>query len=356
VPTAFQRPVPPDVLRRITLRAFGATPTTVTPLPHGAYNTTYLLTLPSVVELGPRPPDPDPAAEVFGGAAGGGAGVGPGVERRVILRVAPEVGRQFRSERFLLRAELAATPFLAGLGELVPRVLAADFTHQLLDRDYLITTVLPGRPGPEALPEYPRGTWAPFFRDLGRITAQVHSVRGPAFGPLAGPAFPTWSAALAAAFTDLAADLALIGNTPAARAAAALATAAEADRAVLDEITEPRLLHGDLWTVNTMIGDGPEPRVTGVFDHDRAWWGDPLADWPIFMARRKPGSERESFWDTYPVPPTTPARAATAARRATYYRARHQAAIVLEHHRLANAPAAEIAAAAFLDTAVGVGG
>ncbi|WP_433440633.1 hypothetical protein [Nonomuraea sp. CA-141351] len=51
------------------------------------------------------------------------------------------------------------------------------------------------------------------------------------------------------------------------RKAAALA---EEHRSVLDEITEPRLLAGDLWTVNTMIAAGaPEPTITGVLDLDR---------------------------------------------------------------------------------------
>ncbi|ACU36849.1 hypothetical protein Amir_2928 [Actinosynnema mirum DSM 43827] len=34
-----------------------------------------------------------------------------------------------------------------------------------------------------------------------------------------------------------------------------------------------------------------------MLDLDRAEWGDPLADWAVWTARRKPG--REGFWGGY---------------------------------------------------------
>lgn len=48
----------------------------------------------------------------------------------MILRIVPEPGRQFSSERALMRNEYAS--YLAALGPLLPRVLAADFTHESL--------------------------------------------------------------------------------------------------------------------------------------------------------------------------------------------------------------------------------
>jgi len=107
--------------------------------------------------------------------------------------------------------------------------------------------------------------------------------------------------------------------------------AAEKHRAVLDEITEPRLLHGDLWTVNVMIDpDAPHPTITGVFDCDRTSWGDQESDWAVFMASRRPGTERDAFWETYGPRPSTRA----AAFRARFYLARHIGNTRLEHHRL----------------------
>jgi hypothetical protein len=79
----------------------------------------------------------------------------------------------------------------------------------------------------------------------------------------------------------------------------------------------------------------PEPTITGVFDCDRTSWGDPESDWTIFMAGRRPGTERDAFWETYGPPAATPG----AARRALFYRARHVAAVRLERHRLGNSEA-----------------
>jgi hypothetical protein len=76
-----------------------------------------------------------------------------------------------------------------------------------------------------------------------------------------------------------------------------------------------------------------EPTISGVFDNDRTSWGDPESDWTIFMAAKKPGTERDAFWETYgPRPSTT-----GAARRSLFYLAKHNGAIRLERHRLGNA-------------------
>ena len=101
---------------------------------------------------------------------------------------------------------------------------------------------------------------------------------------------PAWSEALIAYFIEAATDLEDAGLG--ADDVRQVAEAAARHRAVLDEITEPRLLHGDLWTVNVMIDpDAPESTITGVCDCDRASWGDPLA-----------ARERSSFgqWDAFP--------------------------------------------------------
>ncbi|MGI8311974.1 phosphotransferase [Saccharopolyspora hattusasensis] len=112
--------------------------------------------------------------------------------------------------------------------------------------------------------------------------------------------------------------------------------AAEKHRAVLDEVTEPRVLHGDLWTVNAMMEpDTAEPRISGVFDNDRTVWGDLESDWTIYTAAKKPGTERDAFWGTYGARPATPG----AAVRSLFYLAKHTGAIRLERQRLGNTDA-----------------
>lgn len=116
-----------------------------------------------------------------------------------------------------------------------------------------------------------------------------------------------------------------------ARDAWRLVAAAEANRAVFNEISEPRLLHEDLWTVNVMIDpSASRPFITGVFDCDRTSWGDPDSDWSVLMAARKPGTERDAFWQSYGPRPATTA----ALLRQRFYLARNTARSRLEYHRL----------------------
>lgn len=252
-----------------------------------------------------------------------------GAGQPVILRVAPAPARQTRTENELMRNEYASVPYLAPIMAMMPRTLAIDFTHTVIGRDYQFQAVLPGLPGPDGLAAYPRPQWATFYRQLGSISARIHGIRGRRFGWVADPAFDTWSGAILASLGDLVMDL------DEARIDAAdlrqVVTAAGRDTGILDEITEPRLLHGDLWHANVMITPGePEPTICGVLDGDRAFWGDPAFDWAIFLAGLRPGSERDAFWETYGPLDATP----SAARRALCYRARHIAAARLERHRL----------------------
>jgi aminoglycoside phosphotransferase (APT) family kinase protein len=298
-PGAFQQSVTAEQLRAMCRRAFGAHVGVVSAveLGNGMYNSTYR------VDLG-----------AFG---------------LVILRVAPEPARQLRVERELMRNEHASVPYLAPIAPLMPRTLAIDFTHEVIGRDYLFQTMLDGVPAPEGLAAYPRAQWPSFFRQLGTITRSIHAVCGNRFGPVAGPTFATWSKAVIASLEDAAADLDDAGLD--AADVREVAAAAARHRAILDEITEPRLLHGDLWTVNTMIAPGaPEPTIAGVFDCDRTSWGDPESDWTIFVAGRHAGSEHDAFWETYGALASTPG----AARRSLFYRARYIAGARLERHRL----------------------
>lgn len=301
---AFQQSVTAAAIEAMCRRAFGSSARVMSAveLGNGMYNNTYRVDI--------------------------------GKERPVILRVAPEPARQYRIERHLMRNEYASMPYLAPIAPMIPRTLMADFTHEIIGRDYLFQTMLDGVSGAEGIGQYPRSAWTSFFRQMGTIARSIHTVRGEQFGPVTGPEFGTWGEAVAAFFADLAADLDEAGLDSAD--VQEVMAAADKYQAVLNEVTEPRLLHGDLWTVNVMMAsDAPEPTITGVFDNDRTSWGDPASDWTIFMAAKKPGTERDAFWETYGSRPSTP----SSARRSLFYLAKHIGAIRLERHRLGNADA-----------------
>ncbi len=168
---------------------------------------------------------------------------------------------------------------------------------------------------------------------MGAIARSVHDVRGPHFGPVSGPGYGRWSEAVIASLEEVAADLDSVG-LDAADIWKAAAVAAHGS-AVLDEVTEPRLLTGDLWTVNALMDPAaPEPVINGVLDFDRCVFGDRAADWTIRMAAAK-ADERTAFWESYGALD----RSSTAVWRARLYEARHLGAVRLERHQLAKADA-----------------
>ena len=247
----------------------------------------------------------------------------------VVLRVAPRPERQLRSERHWLRSEYTAAAWLSELAPLVPRMLGADFTHQVVGRDYLVQSLVAGVAAPEKLPSYDRELWPGFFAQLGAINRRVHDVTGEVWGPLAGPADARWSDALQRSLTDSIADLgdlSLPGDD-----VARLAALVEHHRDRLDRVDQSRLLHGDLWTANVLLDRlAEQPSVVGVLDSERAWWGDPLADWAIYRADARPlPAERDAFWLAYGGRPT----GAEVEWRLQLYRGRHLVAERVEAAR-----------------------
>lgn len=294
----FQQPVSAAQIRDMTRAAFGSKTTAV-----------------SAVELG-------------GGFYNNTFKVNIGHDHPVILRVAPEPARQSRADPELMRNEYASVPYLASLAHLLPTNLAVDFTHRVIGRDYLFQTLLDGVPAATVLDAYPQPVRGAFYSDLGQITRRIHEVRGLRFGPVAGPTHERWSDALFSWFDRAAADLTDSGLD--AAVVSELVRVADRNRAVLDEVEVPHLLHGDLWVGNTMlVEDLPEPTISGVFDCDRTWWGDPEADWPIYLALRKPDSERGAFWSSYGSVHLTE----QARWRAMVYEAKHATALLLEFQR-----------------------
>ena len=277
-PDDLRQGLTPDEVQRVCERAFGSD--TVVESAHemsgGEFNSVYLIRM---------------------------AGRLP-----VVLRVAPPPGSDLAwHEVDLMRHEHAIRPYLAPIAPLTPVTLMIDFTRATLPRDYLFQSVMPGerwrdREGHPS-PYDEEGLW----RSLARIARDIHSVRGEAFGhPYPGRQLSSWSATIQDWLARSLADAQRAGvETEAIERLCELA-AARAD--LLDEITIPRLLHGDLWPVNILVErDGAsDPRISAVLDSDRVAWGDPLADWTFYLLPRRTTARIQAiFWDEYGAPETT---------------------------------------------------
>jgi aminoglycoside phosphotransferase (APT) family kinase protein len=295
-PQAFQQAVASEQIKAMCERAFGqGTPiNSVRELDGGQFNNTYL------IELADRDP--------------------------VILRVAPPPEQAvFWHERFLMRRELAMQPLLAPIAALLPTILMTDFTHEVIERDYLFQRWMPGSLWWDVQQDLTPEEHDDLWRQFGQLVRAISSVQGEAFGLVHyGPQFPTWSLTLLEWLERTIADAA---NSSLDTVLLCRLLAIVRDHTCfLDEITSPRPLHGDLWLFNLLIERTKEgPRIVGVLDADRGSWGDPLADWTFFLLpRRASAQEQALFWQGYGQPGAGPG----ALFRAQVYQGLHQGKIL----------------------------
>ncbi|MFG1944280.1 phosphotransferase family protein [Nonomuraea sp. NPDC048826] len=205
--------------------------------------------------------------------------------RDVVCKLSPPPELdQLSYERNLLRMEAAACELATAAGVPVAALLRAGFDDPVLGGDYLMLAALDGVPwnhvsrGGAAVPAVTPECEAELRMELGRHLARLNAVTGPVFGyPHAGITGSTWREAFLA-MVD-----ALLGDTvryptplpaPVPRIRELLAAAAPA----LDEVTTPRLVHFDIWPGNVFLDLSGRPRIQAIIDHERAFWGDPLAE------------------------------------------------------------------------------
>lgn len=229
-------------------------------------------------------------------------------QSQVILRVAPpEAANTAWEDVFLMRSEHTMQPYFAPIAALMPKTLLIDFTHQLIERDYMFQTFIKGERWDDVWDELTPDEHNILWSQFGHIMRQIHDVRGDTFGlPRPGFQFRSWSETVINRM-----ERTLQAATDLQLEAGDLERILEVIRThpvQLDEIRVPRLLHGDLWLFNLLIkhNDGT-PAIVGVLDADRAWWGDPMADWTMFiLAHADPDEGHSYFWQAYGQPEETP--------------------------------------------------
>ncbi len=296
----YQQPLKASEILAICRRSFGpdVVPVRAVELAGGTFNTLYRL------EFDDREP--------------------------LVLRVAPDDDRLSQADRAAqgMRNSHAAEPFFSEAGVVIPRAVGVDFTHDIVGRDYLIQTMVAGTPAATKLTAWSDEQSRLFYRSLGELTRAVHAVRGPHFGRIAGPHFSTWSETIEFQLSALVTELDQAGLP--SSALQQVLDQLQARRSVLDAIVEPRLVHNDLWTLNVLVEEDDEtPRITGVLDFDGAYWGDPLADWPLEQARSRVGTPADAFWQGYGPADLD----LDGQRRELFYRARLLAGSRLDIHR-----------------------
>jgi aminoglycoside phosphotransferase (APT) family kinase protein len=185
----------------------------------------------------------------------------------------------------------------------MPACLLVDFTHQLIERDYMVQEYLAGERWDHLAEELSPAEHDILWQQFGRVLKQIHSVAGSTFGlPYPGFQFTSWSQTVLERLESTR-QLATHNDVPLPHLEQVLHVV-RLHAEVLDEIRIPKLLHGDLWLFNLLVSrDATGPHITGLLDADRAWWGDPAADWAMFLLLHVKPPELQghetSFWQAY---------------------------------------------------------
>ncbi|OYP13700.1 phosphotransferase [Streptomyces sp. FBKL.4005] len=193
---------------------------------------------------------------------------------RYVLKTAPP-GPGLRYESRLLRSEEVFCQAAARTRVPAPRTVHTDPGPQAR---HALQTLCPGAPWDDSLTPAEQ---AALRRELGAQVARLHRLTGPGFGypsGALGPLAPDWRTAFTAMLDAVLADArdyAAELPRPADEVARTLRSGYDA----LDEVTVARPVHFDLWPGNILVDRAPGgPRVGGLIDGERMFWGDPLAD------------------------------------------------------------------------------
>lgn len=249
---------------------------------------------------------PEQVVLVPGGTINTTFRIAQGREAPLYLRIAPgdeevEGGPSWMTAHGL-RREAAVIGMLDELSALMPRTVHADWSRELIDRDWVLQTAVPGRPWSEVRDDLTTEDDEHLWRQLGTITRQIHSVEGTEFGPPEdGYGQGAWSDLVRWDVTGFQVDAHRfdIDEDPFRRLTAVVNESVH----ILDMVTEPRLIHSDLHPRHIFVEQEEvgEVRISGVIDLEFARFADPYSESVFVMdalaGNRDPGMA--AFCDGY---------------------------------------------------------
>lgn len=257
----------------------------------------------------------------------------------LVLRVAPtdDPSQMLFYEYRMMRQEPELHALLRARTDVpVPAILVADFSRERLDRDYLLMEQMLGVPLSEAAGLSVKAA-EDILREVGRSLRQVHAITGDRYG-YAGAHRPMepqsdWPSAFEIMWHRLLDDIERCrGYAPAE--AATMRRLFDRYQTVFDRPLSAALLHMDVWGQNILVG--PDERLSGLIDWDRALWGDPEIEFAVLDYC---GISEPSFWEGYGCQRDRSPEA--EIRRAFYLLYELQKYIVIRRVRSGNAQQAD---------------
>lgn len=199
--------------------------------------------------------------------------------KKVVLKVAPSQDKQLmRGEKNNMQTEVEAIRMVANKGGVpVPYIYTYDPDCSLIPSEYFIMEFIEGTPFNKVKESLPIEEVEGIQRQIGEYSRRINACKGEKFGyfhdgdQLRG----SWTEAFRRMIDDVIADGRDL-NVELPISYFDIEKEIEKRIYSLQEVTQPSLVHWDLWDGNVFIHEG---KISGIVDFERAFWGDPLIEY-----------------------------------------------------------------------------
>ncbi|TCN20500.1 phosphotransferase [Mesobacillus foraminis] len=208
--------------------------------------------------------------------------VGQGVRgfKEVVIKTGVQESKYVLSyEKNIMHAEILVYSLLQDTIVPVPKILVHDFSKSLVDCDYFIMEKLQGENWMKVDEKITPENKEKLIADIARYTAALHNIKGGYFGYIRNDKefqFSDWRSA----FQNMVHIAIRDGRKGGVDLPYdSILEAFEPLWEILNEVKEPCLVNFDIWKMNIMLAekDG-EYYIDGIIDHERAFYGDPYAE------------------------------------------------------------------------------
>ncbi|MHA6532386.1 phosphotransferase family protein [Paenibacillus sp. BAC0078] len=199
--------------------------------------------------------------------------------QHVILKVAPAAETETLSyEKNIMYAEVEALRMVQAAGTVpVPAVYSFDDSCELIPCPFFFMEKVEGQPYSEVKDSLSEEQRASIEYEVGRYQRLINEIKGDKFGLFVqhdGETGAGWRETFTAMMDSVFADAErLQAVLPAS--IDSIKRSLEKYLPALEEVTEPRLIHWDIWNGNIFVKDGV---VVSIIDWERAMWGDVLLE------------------------------------------------------------------------------
>ncbi len=221
---------------------------------------------------------------------------------RIVLKAGVIPGTPLLTyERDVMPTEVACIRMLKEKTNVpVPEILACDFSKTEIDSNYFFMTAMEGITLSAAARKMDRQNLDRIRAQMAEYMVQMHQIKGSYYGYFTEQKkeqYPTWQAAFRSMIEQLLEDAEEHHTRlPYDRIRRTL----HDNASYLDLCQEPALVDFDCHDGNVFVKkEGCEYTVEGILDFERAYWGDPIADFPGAFVFTDDISKEPAFLNSY---------------------------------------------------------